>query len=242
MTARIARSALVAFCIAALAGQAFAGYGLEFTARGDTVLHVSPGGEAEFHFTLTNTGTGTDVFEFLCRVVTGVPGWATVVCVRGLCVEPGTPILDTLPAGGSDTTAKVTVYTNATQGEEIVSLRVRSLGDTTLAESIATHTIVGSGVEESPWSLETGRGLSVAPGLARVGSAVRVSFDVPRQTRFSVVLYDAYGRRVAAVADGFVPAGRHNVHWQPARRLPGGAYLLYLTTGGESATGKLVVQ
>ena len=169
-TTRIGSSAssrvLAAALFAVVYGQALAGYGLELVARDDTVQHVSPSGTGEFHFTLTNTGSQSDAYEFDCRVVASVPGWVVVYCVRGQCVEPGNLVYDTLPAGAADTAIKVTVYTNATEGEEVVSLRARSMGDPALAESVATHTLVGSGIEEGSTSRCAG---GLLPGGADPG-------------------------------------------------------------------------
>lgn len=70
---------LVAFLAAA--GPVFAGHQFEFTSRGDTVRHVAPGAVAEFGFSLTNTGTASDVYEFDCRVIQSVPSWYVTYCV-----------------------------------------------------------------------------------------------------------------------------------------------------------------
>jgi hypothetical protein len=227
--------------VTVLAGRA-AGYGLEFTPRGDTVQHVSPGGTGEFNFTLTNTGASPDVFEFDCRVVSAVPGWAVVYCVGGQCVEPGMSVYDTLATGVSDTAIKVSVYTTATEGEDVVSLRVRSLGDTTIAESVATRTIVGAGAAERADADSPGAGLRVAPSLVNRQSGASVLFSAPRQTFFRVTLHDAYGRLVQTIADGAVPRGPHRRRWRPARRLPSGVYLVRLATESGSAFSKVVVE
>jgi len=76
------------------AGTAQAGFGFSFACRDDTVRHIEPGGSAEFRFTLTNTGSESDVFRLDCRVLESVPGWVVVTCARGRCVEPGTPLFD----------------------------------------------------------------------------------------------------------------------------------------------------
>ena len=239
---RICLSAAAAVMLAVIGGQARAGYGLELTAVGDTVQHVSPGGTAEFHFSLTNTGTSPDVFEFGCRVVSGVPGWSVVYCVRGVCVEPGNLVYDTLPAAGTDSSAKVTVYTDTTQGEEVASLRVRSMGDTTLVESVATHTIVSAGIDEGAHPDESEAGFFVAPTLVNRQTGASVAFATRVQTSFKVTLHDADGRLVQTVAGGALPPGQHRIHWRPERSLPDGVYLLHLSAGDESAVTKVIVE
>jgi hypothetical protein len=226
----------------AVCGQALAGFGLELTARGDTVQRVSPSGTGEFHFTLTNTGSQSDVYEFDCRVVAAVPGWVAVYCVRGLCVEPGILIYDTLLAGAADTAIKVSVYTNTTEGEEVVSLRARSMGAPALVESIATHTIVGTGIEEGARPGAPEAGLRVTPTLVNRRAGASVAFSTREQTHFRVTLYDAAGRLVQLVACAAVPAGRHLVRWQPERGLPDGVYLLHLSAGDASAVAKVIVE
>jgi hypothetical protein len=233
---------LIVMALLATGASRAVGYGLALTPRGDTVQHVAPSGDAEFHFTLTNAGTSSDVYELSCRVVSAVPGWAAVYCVRGVCVEPGVLRYDTIPAGDNDTTPKITVYTNVTEGEEVVSLRVRSMGDTTLAESIATHTIAGLGVEELPGRSAPVAGLSVTPSLVHRQSGASVKFSTPGQVFFRVTLRDAAGRLVQAVAGGVLPAGRHRIIWLPERELPGGVYLLCLSAGDESAVTKVIVE
>jgi hypothetical protein len=237
------RAAVLAATVifAALAGRAV-GYGLDFKARGDTVQHVGPGDFAEFHFTLTNTGNQSDVYELDCRVVSAVPGWAATYCVRGRCVEPGILMYDSLPAGNSDTSISVAVYTNATEGEEIVSMRVRSMGDTTLAESIGTHTIVGTGIEERVLLGVSDVCLRVAPTLVNRQTGASVAFATRERTFFKVTLHDPAGRQVQAVAADIVPAGSHRVTWLPERGLSRGVYLFRLSAGDESAVTKVIVE
>jgi hypothetical protein len=227
---------------AVVCGQALAGYGLDLVARGDTVQHVSPSGTGEFHFTLTNTGTQSDVYEFDCRVLASVPGWVVVWCVRGQCVEPGTLVYDTLATGATDTAIKVSVYTNATEGEEVVSLRARSMGNPALVESIATYTIVGTGIEEGAVPRAPEASLRVTPTLVNRRTGASVAFSTREQTSFRVTLHDAAGRPVQTVASGVLPAGRHRIRWQPKRGLPRGAYVLHLSVGAESAVAKVIVE
>jgi len=238
---RCAVGLIVIVLLATGAGRAV-GYGLALTPRGDTVQHVAPSEDAEFHFTLANTGTSSDVYELSCRVVSAVPGWAAVYCVRGVCVEPGVLRYDTIPAGDNDTTPKVTVYTNATEGEEVVSLRVRSMGDTTLAESIATHTVVGLGIEEGVRPDAPGACFRVAPTLVNRQTGASVAFATRERTFFKVTLHDAAGRQVQTVAAGIVPVGLHRVGWLPECTLPLGVYLLCLSAGDESAVTKVIVE
>ncbi len=130
-------------------GIAWAGFGFNFVCRDDTVRQIEPGGIAEFHFTLTNTASVPDIFRLDSRVLESVPGWVVVVCAHGRCVEPGSPLFDTLAPGESDSTIDVTVYAGSRQGVQRVNLKVTSLGDTMLTDSITVVTRTGSGVFET---------------------------------------------------------------------------------------------
>lgn len=201
-------------------GQLTAGFQFEFACRGDTVQRVNPGGIAEFDFTLMNTGTEPDIYEFACRVVQPVSGWSVIYCLHGQCNEPGGLMYDTLNAGETDTAITVTVFTSSTHGEEVVSLRVRSLGAPLLAESVATRTVVSAGVEESRQRADS-RARPVA-SLARGGLLITIPGD----------LFDSQGRRVAVM-----PAGSSRVGL-----LAPGVYVFRARDGDRSAAWKVVLQ
>lgn len=126
----------------------YADYSFDFYCRSDTVQQVNPYELGDFYFTITNTGTEPDVYEIFCQVVQEVPGWSAICCIKGRCVEPGVPMFDTLSPGASDTTLHLSVFTTNTQGEEVISLRVRSFGNHSLERTITTRTRMSGGVEE----------------------------------------------------------------------------------------------
>jgi len=216
------------------AGQAplCAGYDFDFWCRSDTVRRVQPGGPADFHFTLANTGTEPDVYEFDCRVVQPVPGWSVIYCLHGLCTVPGVLMYDTLAAGASDTTIEVTVFTTSTQGAAVVNLRVRSLGNPSLAESINVRTIVGSGIEEQLPVRAAEPLLRIVPNP--VQQQATVSFG-PAQSKSAakappgrLELLDALGRRVQLVS--VTTRGSASLTWLRPPGLKPGVYLFRLST------------
>ncbi|HTW92160.1 MAG TPA: T9SS type A sorting domain-containing protein [bacterium] len=233
-------SATVCAILAALAGPALAGYGFTLVPRGDTVQHVGQNGTAVFLFTLANTGTSPDVFRFDCRVVSGPTAWAVACCDRGQCHQPGDAIYDTLAAGASDTTPDITVYTDTTQGEEVVALRVRSMADSSLAESIATHTLMTSGIEEAPQNPPRVL-FHVSPQPVGRGRQATVAFSTSGPARFSLDLYDAVGNWVSTLAQGIAFGGNHTLPFEPAPNLPTGVYLIRLAVGNQTATSKLII-
>ena len=80
--------------------------------------------------------------------------------------------------------------------------------------------------------------LPVAPNPAR-GTA-RVTFDLPAAGEAAVSVYDARGREVARLAEGYRDAGRHTVAWESARLAPG-VYLVRLAAAGDVRLRRAVV-
>jgi hypothetical protein len=64
-----------------------------------------------------------------------------------------------------------------------------------------------------------------------------IPFSLARAAEIELAIFDPRGRRVAALAGGWWPAGDHAVTWTAATR-PAGTYLVRLTAGGQSATRK----
>ncbi|MGQ9708454.1 MAG: COG1470 family protein [bacterium] len=171
----------------------FAGYGFDLICRTDTVQNVPANGIGYFTFTLTNTGTEPDVYELNCNVITIVPDWSVIYCLRGRCLEPGNPIYDSLQSGEVDTTIDITVYTTTTGGSAIVRLTARSLGNPSLNKAITTITI-GSGA-----IAEGGAEYQLLP--------LHHSLIIDRQQELVVTgetagLFDIFGRRVIRLRPG----------------------------------------
>uniref|UniRef100_A0A7C4CDV1 DUF11 domain-containing protein n=1 Tax=candidate division WOR-3 bacterium TaxID=2052148 RepID=A0A7C4CDV1_UNCW3 len=204
--------------LSALLPASAAGYGFSFVCRSDTSQRVEPGGVAEFVFSLTNTGAEPDIYEFDCRVVQAVSGWAAIYCLGGRCYEPGVPAYDTLAAGQADTTIGVSVYTSSTAGEEVVRLRASSLGAPTLTDSITIRTMAGSGVAEN--------------GLA--GFCHRAPARLVRGAVFVVgagTVFTSCGRLVAKLRPD----------WNDMRHLAAGVYVVRPVPGSSFGLRRLVV-
>jgi hypothetical protein len=217
-------------------------YGFDFRCRSDTVQRVDPGGAADFCFTIRNTGTERDCYEFNCRVVQEVSNWFAMYCVGGLCAPPGVTLRETLAAGETDTLVHLTVATDTTSGEEIVNLSVRSTGNPTLADSVTTHTLAGTGVEELPCRPPKEEfGLSISPNP--VSGRALISYSLPAgSVRARLVLYDVQGRCRLTVAAPANAPGRHDSRWFRPSNLPGGVYILRLNCGRRSVWHKVVIE
>jgi hypothetical protein len=85
--------------------------------------------------------------------------------------------------------------------------------------------------------------LRVIPNPLR-GSAL-LSWTQPEAGPVTIHLYDAAGRDVATLADGFEISGEHGILWQPVdsrgRRLPSGVYLARMIAGRTTAGCKAII-
>ena len=83
---------------------------------------------------------------------------------------------------------------------------------------------------------------SVAPNPFRTGT--EVAFDLAAPAQVALEVFDVRGARVATLAEGEWPAGRHRVAWSgtgpDGSGLPSGLYLVRFTAGGARSVRKLV--
>jgi hypothetical protein len=221
-----------------------ASYSFSFVCRSDTIQRVDPGGVAEFDFTIANTGSQPDGYQFDCEVISGVSDWYATYCVGGRCGQPGMTLVETLAVGSSDTTAHVSVYTSATPGEEVIRLRVQSQGNPSLADSVTTYTLAGAGVQEDhePGTMNDGRvAVNVFPNP--VSDQALIRYTLPAGcVRARLVMYDVQGQRWRTVAAPVAEPGRHDLHWLRPAGLPRGVYLLCLRAGAQYASEKLILE
>jgi hypothetical protein len=71
----------------------------------------------------------------------------------------------------------------------------------------------------------------------------RVDFALPQAAEVSLRVYDMLGRQVATLADGPLPAGRHQVTWDGAAGgpvIPAGLYSIRLVTPQGTRTERLI--
>jgi chitinase len=76
------------------------------------------------------------------------------------------------------------------------------------------------------------------------GDMVYFGFELPRQERVQLILYDVAGREVARVADRSYPMGRHQITWdcrRGGRSIATGHYFLRFTSGGKNVVRRVVL-
>ena len=73
----------------------------------------------------------------------------------------------------------------------------------------------------------------------------RIAYDLPVRTKVYLSIYDAGGRQVRELADGWQDAGRYNLNWdcrdKKGRACPSGVYFCSLTTEGRDAVEKMLL-
>ncbi len=72
-----------------------------------------------------------------------------------------------------------------------------------------------------------------------------ISFEIPREGRLSLCIFDAAGRMVRTLRDEFAPAGRHAAEWDGAddqgRALPSGVYFCRMRVNGVERAEQIVL-
>jgi non-reducing end alpha-L-arabinofuranosidase len=113
-------------------------------------------------------------------------------------------------------------------------------------ENAVQANIVAAGYGSSVVSVRYGPAEAIPTSPFKVnynpsnGNAV-ISYAVHDAQRVSVTIVDQRGRRIAAIVDGVIPAGRHTTVWD-TRRVPAGVYIWRITVDGkEGWTGNIIV-
>ena len=148
-------------------------------------------------------------------------------------------LLDTIAHGlpGTDTLYRWVVPSNAPDTGRIVVMAYGPGHQWDMSDSVI-HFITFGSVAEGTRNVPLQWALSVNPNPARGPFSVR--YDVPRQSRVSVGVYDADGRLVRSLSDGEVSPGRYVVRL-PSGVLPAGVYFCTLDNGANRISRKVVV-
>lgn len=71
--------------------------------------------------------------------------------------------------------------------------------------------------------------------------AIHLAFSLPRDADVRLTVHDLAGRAVAVLADGRLPAGRHDLTWNARGQAPAGIYFARLAAGGRTWARRLVL-
>jgi hypothetical protein len=84
-----------------------------------------------------------------------------------------------------------------------------------------------------------------APRPNPLSRETRFAFDLPRDSRVALDVFDIHGRRVARIVSGELPAGHHEAAWSAAgergERLPAGLYIARFAAPGLVDSRRLVL-
>jgi hypothetical protein len=75
--------------------------------------------------------------------------------------------------------------------------------------------------------------------------ATRIAYDIPFRSKVYLSIYDADGRQVRRLADGWQDAGRYSLNWdgrdKKGRACPSGVYFCSLKTEDNDAVKKMLI-
>lgn len=124
------------------------------------------------------------------------------------------------------------------------------LGGTSYARLLehadAAAALYGEAPQRAPWDLSLSPGVTkLLPGAPNpFRERLWIGFDLACPGRAELALYDASGRRVRTLVDGWLPSLRRALVWDGrddrGRALPSGAYFLRLTAPGREETQRLI--
>uniref|UniRef100_A0A832I4M3 T9SS type A sorting domain-containing protein n=1 Tax=Eiseniibacteriota bacterium TaxID=2212470 RepID=A0A832I4M3_UNCEI len=203
-----------------------------FLADGSPDSSFGVGGQAVIQF---STGGISDEPNDVCILgdgrilVVGQSGSATPVMARLTDVGALDPSFDgdgkvTLDLS-SGTSGSTLHEVRVTGGDKVVTLgRDRSVNNGDFVINRFGLDVVG--VEEPPPPV---RALRLAAGPNPLRDHTTVNFDLPAGGHVTLEVFDAAGRIVSVLADGWRAAGRHLEAWRPERSVPGGVYFARLT-------------
>jgi hypothetical protein len=146
--------------------------------------------------------------------------------------------LSTIATGlpSTDTVYRWVVPTNVPDTGRIVVMAYGPGWQFDMSDSVIHF--IGGGVAEGTRNVPLQWSLSVSPNPARGPLCVR--YDVPRQARVSVGIYDVDGRLAKSLSEGEISPGRYEAKL-PAGELPAGIYFLRLDAPGFRSVKKAVV-
>ncbi|KPJ50851.1 hypothetical protein AMJ40_01700 [candidate division TA06 bacterium DG_26] len=223
-----------------IAGAVGAQYQFELTCS-DTLAEVVPPVQAvQFFVGLQNTGSLVDVYEI--GLVNQTPGWFLQFCVNGICWPAGAVAYDTL-SSGEQVIIEVKFLNVTAPGIGHGILRVRSLGDTTLADSVRLWTIASTSVEDMSQSGHAPlHGLHAHPNPFQ--NLTTFTYSLGAEQGISLIIYDIQGRPVTTLLERQMGAGHHVHNWNGrddmGRTVGPGVYLCLLRMEGSHAVYKIV--
>ncbi len=206
----------------------------------NSILWYEPSNEYQTGGSLESStldgGGAVDDWGTIAWTSTGGPGTSVRVQVRASSDPANLGSWAEVAASGDDLSSYIAGGTRYLQYR--VLLATADSTATPSMDEIQVSWLSPADVEEpasgqivTPWCRPT-------PNPSPAGRTT-LEFGLPRSGALELALYDAAGRRVRTIADGFHTPG---VHRRVIPGLPGGVYLYRLRAEGGQSTGKMVVK
>ena len=221
----------------------FAQYSFEFICRSDTFQVGTD--SFVYYFTLKNTGSLADTYAFDCVVIDSVPGWFETYCAAGQCAIPGMIIYEYLLPGEEDTMIDIRVYpAQGAWGEEIICLKVFSLHNPSLRDSINVYAVMEQGISEYE-RINSFYKFEVYPNPFNKYLTLKFEISNNSQFKISLSVYDILGKRVKNFGDLMISDKYIKIIWDAkddtGNKLTNGAYFVKLKIGEFSEVKKIIL-
>jgi len=205
-------------------------------------------GQVNKHFgdLIVCPGSGRSYIHFFTNCAVAMPWSVTGLCpgfIASLVNEDLTPAPNPVPAGW---TGFITVSAAAGTAPGTVccfAINFDCAGSPGVIQLCATACECPNAASVSPGE-DLGFGIrSTVPSPTR--GPVLIDFVIPQAAATTLDVYDASGQRVRMLQDASLPAGRHTFMWDGrssgGRLAPAGTYFVRLTSGGRTASRKLIM-
>jgi len=208
---------------------------------GDTIATVVvPIDTVLFFVFLENTGTADD--QYGITLLDSTPGWYLLLCVRGACYPPGTSYHSLEASEQMMMEVRFSQILNPGTGSAV--LRVQSVGDPTLLNSVTLRVLATTSVQIDTECNRVQRiDLQSRPNPFLMSTAI--IYQSTDDQGASLEIYNARGQSVKSLADGRVYANYHMHHWDgtdsEGRRVTPGVYFCVLQTENLRSVCKLVL-
>lgn len=134
-------------------------------------------------------------------------------------------------------------------GSDDVNGGIIQPGNQTTSTFMMYHTFAAAQVPTTPVVGVDDRPINEIPGSFALyqnypnpfNPSTNIIFELAKATRVTLSIFDVTGKRVATLVNGMMPAGKHSVVWDAAKRMASGVYVAQLEGEGISARMKMTL-
>lgn len=134
-------------------------------------------------------------------------------------------------------------------GSDEVNGGIVQPGNQTTNTFMMYHTFAAVDVPKTPTVSVDDRPINGIPGSFALyqnypnpfNPSTNIIFELAKATRVTLSIFDVTGKRVATLVNGTMPAGKHSVVWDAAKKMASGVYVAQLEGQGISARMKMTL-